>query len=630
MAKRKSKASIPLLNCLRWLCFGTLAFSAILAPLFVTSGYEPDFSMNSLYLAGLCSCLLVYSFVCVTNKKIEIQYNGLSISLLALVTIVTLSMLWAHNLYEALIKYQYWIAALIAFFLVKQLCQQHRHIEQLLLLLMISGTVVSLIGMLQYWFQIDWIPQGAPPASTFANKNFAAQYVTLTSPITFYYLLTSQRQKLLWFSGISLAVMLAYIVYTQTRAAWVAFIVQSIVAISWLFYQHFKYPDQQWFTTLKLKVLTISLMLLLLFIMLTPEGLSLNGFSLIASQAQTIAEDASTEYRQGSIRLVLWLNSLLIFSDHWLTGVGLGNWQLYYPLYHQRSLVDWLLGAYNITANAHNDYLHYLAELGLIGAIASVAVLFFAIKLLFAGFRFDAPKQPIFLLLAMSTMGIATEMIFSFPMQKPSPLVLSAVFFALLVIQQQNNQKLQIRSSAILQSSVAISFILLACSLYFGAKLYQSTNSYYKMFAAAGVKHSPSIIQYSNETLKILPWRHDLYYYIGSAYRNEKQHQLAVENFEKTLKSYPYHIPSLTKIYKSYLTLKQPEKAKHYALRLLETSPRNAEAHRRLGILYNNTYSDPLNAVKHLKQALELDPDIKNAEELRRVVDSYEKQLGLK
>jgi O-antigen ligase len=61
-------------------------------------------------------------------------------------------------------------------------------------------------------------------------------------------------------------------------------------------------------------------------------------------------------------RLVYWSNATSIVRDFPLLGTGLGTFASVYPAYEESSLSGHL-------SHAHNDYLEYLSELGVVGMI---------------------------------------------------------------------------------------------------------------------------------------------------------------------------------------------------------------------------------------------------------------------
>jgi len=61
-------------------------------------------------------------------------------------------------------------------------------------------------------------------------------------------------------------------------------------------------------------------------------------------------------------RPVVWANTLSIFSNHPLFGTGLGTFASIYPAYEDSK-------EFARYSHAHNDYLEYLAELGIFGFV---------------------------------------------------------------------------------------------------------------------------------------------------------------------------------------------------------------------------------------------------------------------
>ncbi|MDO8671276.1 MAG: O-antigen ligase family protein [Dehalococcoidia bacterium] len=77
-------------------------------------------------------------------------------------------------------------------------------------------------------------------------------------------------------------------------------------------------------------------------------------------------------------RMAYWQSAWEMFKDHWIIGIGIGNFSAYYPEY---AYPGWASGA---MGHAHNYYLNLLAETGLPGFFAyiafMVAVFIFALR----------------------------------------------------------------------------------------------------------------------------------------------------------------------------------------------------------------------------------------------------------
>ena len=71
-----------------------------------------------------------------------------------------------------------------------------------------------------------------------------------------------------------------------------------------------------------------------------------------------------------------WLAAIEMFKDHPITGIGNNMWETVYSKYGASTVYYHASGAVTVEyiGSAHNQYLHFLAELGLIGL--SVFIIF--------------------------------------------------------------------------------------------------------------------------------------------------------------------------------------------------------------------------------------------------------------
>lgn len=66
-------------------------------------------------------------------------------------------------------------------------------------------------------------------------------------------------------------------------------------------------------------------------------------------------------------RIPAWLNTLEMIKDHFLMGVGVGNWEQAYPLYYDEVAKDLIFNEKTRLQRLHNSYLEMFANVGLIG-----------------------------------------------------------------------------------------------------------------------------------------------------------------------------------------------------------------------------------------------------------------------
>ncbi|MFN0121218.1 MAG: O-antigen ligase family protein [Blastocatellia bacterium] len=152
--------------------------------------------------------------------------------------------------------------------------------------------------------------------------------------------------------------------------------------------------------------------------------------SLLESNTQTATAQSTTDAAPAanenfhSSRGWIWRDTITMIAAHPWLGVGLGAYQTAYPAYsrHDGSL---------IVDNAHNDYLHLLAETGVIGGALA---LWFLIAAVLAVARGLHSRDPLFLAVALGAgAGLAamlTHSVFDFNLQSPA----NAMTFLLLAV----------------------------------------------------------------------------------------------------------------------------------------------------------------------------------------------------
>jgi O-antigen ligase/polysaccharide polymerase Wzy-like membrane protein len=102
-------------------------------------------------------------------------------------------------------------------------------------------------------------------------------------------------------------------------------------------------------------------------------------------------------------RYELWPQTVDIFKDHWLTGVGTNNARL---LLHDGSSTASPAEA-NALQPVNNDYLTFLSELGLVGVLLALPLLWLILRALWGVVRtrLDHPSSPY----AFALVGMAVE-----------------------------------------------------------------------------------------------------------------------------------------------------------------------------------------------------------------------------
>ncbi|NQT33532.1 MAG: O-antigen ligase family protein [Candidatus Omnitrophica bacterium] len=240
-------------------------------------------------------------------------------------------------------------------------------------LVVVIGVVTSTFGLIQYFSGLGhswWRPDNFL-ASTYVNHNHFAGYLELAIPLGIGMLFASRGtfkgqgasgkgygSKILLI--VALIVMFTAFLFSQSRGAWAslagAFLVTNIIFIR-------KKILQKW---------TVAAFLLLLVLM---GALIAAGYDDVSERLGTLT-DAQNEASLKT-RAKIWQGGIEMVKENPVTGVGVGAFGLGFREQRPPGL--------SVRANfAHNDYLHMMAETGV---LALPIMVWMIVLVLRSGFR---------------------------------------------------------------------------------------------------------------------------------------------------------------------------------------------------------------------------------------------------
>ncbi len=254
------------------------------------------------------------------------------------------------------------MAFIVFYFILVNTIKTRQQLYVLAALLVLSTTVTSLYGLYQLktvgatseaWVDTTLFEDiKARVGSTFENPNVLGEYLVLIIPVAIA-MLWGQKS---WISklvtlGLT-AIMLGCLVYTYSRGAYVGLILAFAL-----------------FAVLRDRR----------FIILGVIGLLMLPFVLPASVINRFASIGNLNDTSSFYRISVWLGSLKLAQDYWLSGIGLGlePFKLVYPKYS-------LNAAY--AHHSHNIYIQLMIETGIAGLLMFFAIIAVYYKTLLAGF----------------------------------------------------------------------------------------------------------------------------------------------------------------------------------------------------------------------------------------------------
>jgi putative inorganic carbon (HCO3(-)) transporter len=254
------------------------------------------------------------------------------------------------------------MAFIIFYFILVNTVKTRQQLYVLAALLVLSTTAASLYGLYQLktvgatseaWVDTTLFEDiKARVGSTFENPNVLGEYLVLIIPVAIA-MLWGQKG---WISklvtlGLT-ALMLGCLVYTYSRGAYVGLMLALAI-----------------FAVLRDRR----------FVILGVIGLMMLPFLLPASVINRFTSIGNLNDTSSFYRISVWLGSLRLARDYWLSGIGLGlePFKLVYPKYS-------LNAAY--AHHSHNIYMQLLIETGIAGLLMFFAIIAVYYKTMMAGF----------------------------------------------------------------------------------------------------------------------------------------------------------------------------------------------------------------------------------------------------
>lgn len=218
-------------------------------------------------------------------------------------------------------------------------------------------------------------------AGFFGHPMTFAGYLSMYLPIFLVCFLDGKVfKKYNWLTGLAFFAGCAALIFNGTRGAWLA--VLPVFGFILLFY-----------ISQKNKAAIVCLALLV------AAGFGLTYNKAFMARVSTIT---STKYQSNTERLLIWQSAYNMFLDHPVLGVGLGQYKDNY----QKKYISPKAKEPYIT-HAHNNFLHMLAENGMVGFLGFVGMIGY---FMYAPFmRFWKNHNPYALMLFSFTLSLALQ-----------------------------------------------------------------------------------------------------------------------------------------------------------------------------------------------------------------------------
>jgi len=384
----------------------------------------------------LLSALLIWIIDNYHNQHyLVLRKSGFYVPIALFVVWSCVSLLWSHNLYLGVtMVIQYGLTAL-GFLLVYNTFRSPESIVKLLNYLILSLLLISIIGLSQYYFpDIEWIqmffPQTAGPASVFTNRNLASHFVVLLLPLSFILLVYCQNLKYLYFYSFTTFSAMLFLIFITAKQAYLAVFVELIVLIIFLLLDYYKNKGA-FIKSINLGKIKLFSIISIILMIVAAANIDKHGFTF--DSGSKVERLTNTTTASANARYPAWLNTIAMFKDNPILGVGVGQWSEVYPLYYDTIAKDIGFGDTSKFIKPHNEYLSLLSTTGLVGFFLLIWLFVISAKTSWLVLA-DSNNQSRYLSLAL-TLGLTGFIVvafFSFPIKSFVTGFVAMVFVALL------------------------------------------------------------------------------------------------------------------------------------------------------------------------------------------------------
>lgn len=421
-----------------------------------------DLSLFSTLLMVTSALLILYGVRFLINPQLTWRRSALSLPLLLLLAACVFSLLdtifWRASLHESLRL----LTVVSLFYLTVQLCANLHRAAALMVAVIVGGVWSAVVGIHQQKASQDLAWR---PFSFFASQNLFAGYLMLALPLALGVVIylrgwlqktlrDSPRLPVVLAVSESLPVMAALLMLyalglSGSRGGWLAFFVAVVVGfIALMRSAPYAQPSQR-------RWLAAGAMMVLVGIAVLSVPLRVRLVGMMQGEQANSA----------LFRWFTWKGTAKMAAAHPFNGTGIGTFEYVCPQFTETGF----------TRAAHQTYLQFAAETGILGGVAFVWLMVSLMTLTWKSLRgATAESRPLLLALLVAIVGFALHNLVDYSWNV-TPLTLTFLTCAAIVNAQcPMSHGLGVRRhdaalscwSALARRRVAFGLLVLVCALF--------------------------------------------------------------------------------------------------------------------------------------------------------------------
>jgi O-antigen ligase len=420
--------------------------------------------------------------------------------------------------------------------------------------------------------------------SFFANKNLLASIIFLCFPFFFMGLMLSKKIKIIALIGILSA--FPMLLLLGTRTVFLALLVFALVILSYYVKNRFG---------IRKRVIGLASILLLMLVAFLYQNAKVSKVREIKDKnaVEQYISRISNEKTWVS-RTKFWDNSIAMWKEKPLFGVGLGNWQVAFPKYGLNQFREFsIVNGTETLQRPHNDFLNILCENGILGLLVYIFLfgwMYYQLFILIKGTTDTTRWNYIYLLAGLS--GYVVISFFDFPMERIEHQIILMLFFAIITAGYYSQKKMQPESE---MGKNVLKYLVINISIYsiiVTSFRFKGEMETVKMYVAKANGHWEETLYHANKAenyfYKVDLTSIPIAWYQGLASFNLNETAESITYFEKAYQIAPYQIQVLNNLAGSYNFQGDRQKAIQYYQKALEISTDFEEARLNLASVYYN------------------------------------------
>lgn len=549
------------------------------------------------------------------KNKFQFQTKNLSllsIPMIGLVSLGAISIFWSTNWYHGIVGLAHWVCALFLAVLLwqKELQQEQRH--YFLLAFVVSGGVAAFIGYLGFYFDIFIAVHAHKTASVFVNKNMLSHYMLALLPVSLGLLFSLNKNKKisLWIVSVCITLMLSMIFHLSARSSWVGFIAAFLLGLICIaIFSNFK----RLIDIVKKRRLHLAFVFLSSFLLINFTD---QGFTWFGQKATERIQSLD----QSSARVEIFANTLALTKDHWVTGVGVGNWNVEYNNYLHSLRADTHITMRTRATKTHNEFLQIMAEYGIAGLLLTLFGLGF---LVWFGWRLLKNHfNSMNLALLLSVFAMLTQANFTFPFHMAMPTMLLVIYLVLLTRQTNKAPEKTIDFNIPKSVWLGLTLVLGISGSMFYINDISGENEYRRAKSLYTAKRYVDCLKYTESSLSMNSFNsnaHAINYFCAKKVSKKRME----DAYKRSLALEPYHPYNQTLLnigLNYYITTKDFDKAIEYGIRITDVLQHDWQKLSKVGELYAAQGNNE-KAKEYYQRAVVVKPDLKNQSKIKKILE---------